>query len=83
MIKKEIEIIEDYLKKYQYYIDTDTMPPEIEKEVTKKADTLWIKIDDVLSDMRDWSKSNGFDELHQYVSDFINELEESKGFNQG
>ena len=76
--KKEIDIIEDYLIKYQYYIDKNEMPSDIEKEVMEKANTYWIKTEDVLFNLRSWLEANDFDELMQCVTDYIDELNEKE-----
>ena len=36
----------------------------------------WIKVEDVLLNLRGWLQAGDYNELQQCVSDYINELEE-------
>lgn len=47
-----------------------------EKGFDKKILEKWIKVDDVLMNINGWLDANDYDELHQCVSDYINELKE-------
>ena len=48
-----------------------------EKCFDKRLFEEWIKVEDVLLNMRGWLQANDFEELQQCVSDYINELEEN------
>ena len=47
-----------------------------EKCFDKRILEKWVKVDDVLLNLRSWLQANDFSELNQCVSDYINELEE-------
>lgn len=78
MIKTEIEIIESYAKWKEFY-ERNEMPEDIEEAVYAKAESKWVKLDDLLLDLEGFLQAEDYAELKQCVSDLIDELkEESK-----
>ena len=47
-----------------------------EKDVHPSHRTAVVKVDDIVLDLKSMLQANTFSELHQTVSDLINELEE-------